>query len=73
MTPETGLLVPPDDPRALTQAIVNLLDDEPRRQELAAGARRRARAYSWDDIGGRLLAIYEPLAGESPAALAAAG
>ena len=73
MTPETGLLVPPDDPRALTQAIVNLLDDEPRRQELAGGARRRARAYSWDDIGGRLLAIYEPLAGESPAALAAAG
>ena len=73
MTPETGLLVPPDDPRALTQAIVNLLDDEPRRQDLAAGARRRARAYSWDDIGGRLLAIYEPLAGESPAALAAAG
>jgi phosphatidyl-myo-inositol alpha-mannosyltransferase len=73
MTPETGLLVPPDDPRALTQAIVDLLDDEPRRQELAAGARRRARAYSWDDIGRRLLAIYEPLAGESPAALAAAG
>jgi len=73
MTPETGLLVPPDDPHALAQAIVRLLADEHRREELAAGARRRARAYSWDDIGRRLLAIYEPLAGESPAALAAAG
>jgi len=73
MTPETGLLVPPDDPPALAQAIVGLLADEQRREELAAGARRRARAYSWDDIGRRLLAIYEPLAGERPAALAAAG
>jgi phosphatidylinositol alpha-mannosyltransferase len=73
MTPETGLLVPPDDPPALAQAIVGLLADEQRREEFAAGARRRARAYSWDDIGRRLLAIYEPLAGETPAALAAAG
>jgi glycosyltransferase involved in cell wall biosynthesis len=37
------------------------------------GARRRARAYSWDDIGRRLLAIYELVTGESPATLAAAG
>src|SRR6059058_559907 len=73
MTPETGVLVPPDDPRALANAIVNLLADEPRRQQLGAGARRRARAYSWDDIGRRLLAIYERVATGSPAALAAAG
>jgi phosphatidylinositol alpha-mannosyltransferase len=73
MTPETGVLVPPDDPRSLAEATIALLADEPRRQQLAAGARRRARAYSWDDIGRRLLAIYEPLAGGTPAALAAAG
>ena len=73
MTPETGVLVPPDDPRALADAIVSLLADEPRRLELAAGARRRARAYSWDDIGPRLLAIYEHVTRESPATLAAAG
>jgi phosphatidylinositol alpha-mannosyltransferase len=73
MTPETGVLVPPDDPRSLAEATVGLLGDEPRRQRLAAGARRRARAYSWDDIARRLLAIYEPLAGARTAALAAAG
>jgi phosphatidyl-myo-inositol alpha-mannosyltransferase len=73
MTAETGVLVPPDDPRALSQAIAGLLADEPRRLELAAGARRRARVYSWDDIGRRLLAIYELVTGKSPATLAAAG
>lgn len=73
MTAETGLLVPPDDPRALAHAVASLLADEPRRQELAKGARRRARAYSWDDIGRRLVAIYELLLGELPAAFAAAG
>jgi phosphatidyl-myo-inositol alpha-mannosyltransferase len=73
MTAETGVLVPPDDPPALAQALAGLLANEPRRRELGAGARRRARAYSWDDIGRRLLAIYELVTGESPATLAAAG
>jgi phosphatidyl-myo-inositol alpha-mannosyltransferase len=73
MTPETGLLVPPDDPPALADAVVALLADEPRRQELGRGARRRARRYSWDDIGRRLISIYERLLGAAPAALAATG
>ena len=73
MTPETGVLIPANEPHVLAQATVNLLADEPRRQQLGAGARRRARAYSWDDIGRRLLAIYERVAAGSPAALAAAG
>jgi phosphatidyl-myo-inositol alpha-mannosyltransferase len=73
MTAETGLLVPPNDERALRDAVVGLLTDEGRRQELGAGARRRARLYSWDDIGARLLSIYERLVGRQPAALAAAG
>ena len=73
MTAETGVLVPPDDPRALARAIVSLLADEPRRLASGVGARCRARAYSWDDIGRRLLAIYELVTGESPATLAAAG
>ena len=73
MTPETGVLVPPDDPRSLAEATISLLGDEARRRQFAEGARRRARAYSWDDIARRLLAIYEPLAGGRPAALAAAG
>lgn len=73
MTAETGVLVPPDDPRVLARAIVALLADEPRRQELGLAARERARRFSWDDIGRRLLAIYQGVAGKEPAALAAAG
>jgi phosphatidylinositol alpha-mannosyltransferase len=73
MTPETGTLVPPGDSDALARAVVELLGDEPRRRQLGQGARARAHAYSWDDIGARLLAIYDRLAGSAPAALAAAG
>jgi phosphatidylinositol alpha-mannosyltransferase len=73
MTAETGVLVRPDDSRALAQAVEGLLADEARRRQLGEGARRRARGYSWDDIGRRLLAIYELVTGTSPATLAAAG
>jgi phosphatidylinositol alpha-mannosyltransferase len=63
MTDETGLLVPPDDPVALADAVATLLADEPRRQLLGAASRRLAQErYSWDDIARRLSAIYEGLA-----------
>jgi glycosyltransferase involved in cell wall biosynthesis len=62
MTDETGLLVPPDDPGALADAVTGLLADEPRRQQLGASARRLAEErYSWDDIARRLSSIYEGL------------
>jgi phosphatidyl-myo-inositol alpha-mannosyltransferase len=73
MTPEVGLLVPPDDPAALAVAVVTLLAEEPRRRQLGAGARKRASRYSWEDIGRRLLSIYERLREREPTALAAAG
>jgi glycosyltransferase involved in cell wall biosynthesis len=37
-----------------------LLEDEPRRAALGAGARRIAiERYSWEDVGRRLVEIYE--------------
>ena len=39
---DTGILAPPGDVRALADAAVALLDDEPRRAELGAAARERA-------------------------------
>ena len=63
MTDETGVLVPAGDADALTDAVVGLLDDEPRRERLGAAARRVAQErYSWDDIGRRLAEMYEELA-----------
>jgi phosphatidylinositol alpha-mannosyltransferase len=60
MSPDTGLLCAPGDPRALADTIESLLADEPRREALGASARRVAIAnYSWDDIGRRLIRVYE--------------
>jgi phosphatidylinositol alpha-mannosyltransferase len=62
MEPEAGLLVPPDDPSALADAVAAMLSDEPRREELGRAAREIAqRLYSWDGIATRLAAIYESL------------
>ena len=68
MTPETGVLVPPGDPRALAAAVVGLVEDEERRRALGASARALAIArYSWDDIGRRLAGIYELVTGRARA------
>ncbi len=59
-TPETALTVPPGDPAALAQAVIALLEDEPRRQAFGAAARELARdRYAWERIARRLLSIYE--------------
>jgi phosphatidylinositol alpha-mannosyltransferase len=64
MSPDAGLLVPPGEPAALADAIVSLLADEPRREELGRAARAIAQErYSWDRIARQLAEIYEALAG----------
>jgi phosphatidylinositol alpha-mannosyltransferase len=66
MTKEAAVSFPAGDERALTEAVVDLLGDEPRRAALGGGARRVAiERYSWDDIGRRLVAIYEHTVGAS--------
>jgi phosphatidylinositol alpha-mannosyltransferase len=73
MTPETGVLVPPGNAQALADALVGLVQDEPRRRAYGAAARRIARErYSWEDVGRRLASIYELVAGRAAASLAAA-
>jgi phosphatidylinositol alpha-mannosyltransferase len=54
-----ALLVPPGDVDALTAALQRLLDDEPRRKELAVAGRARAEEFSMDSIAERFEAIYE--------------
>jgi phosphatidylinositol alpha-mannosyltransferase len=71
MTDETSVAVPPGDPRALADALVALVEDEPRRRALGAAARELAiERYSWDDIALRLARIYELVSGV-PAGVAA--
>jgi phosphatidylinositol alpha-mannosyltransferase len=67
-TPETGLLVPPGDVQALAEAVVRLLEDEPRRRSLGAAARRVAEErYSWGAIASRLLDVYSLVVRGEPA------
>jgi glycosyltransferase involved in cell wall biosynthesis len=60
MAPEAGVAFPVGDERALVEAVVKLVEDEPRRRALGEEARRLAvERYSWDDLARRLLSIYE--------------
>jgi phosphatidyl-myo-inositol alpha-mannosyltransferase len=66
ITDETSLTVPPNDPASLTQALVAVLEDEPRRRSMGAAARELAeREYAWDGIARRLAGIYDFVAGEA--------
>jgi phosphatidylinositol alpha-mannosyltransferase len=65
---ETGIMVPPGDPAVLAAAVVELLEDEPRRRALGERAREVAEErYSWRSITSRLLEIYGSLTGAASA------
>jgi phosphatidylinositol alpha-mannosyltransferase len=60
VTPGTASTVPPGDTAALTDAIADLLADEPRRVAMGEAARTLAvKSYGWPDIARRLEAVYE--------------
>jgi phosphatidyl-myo-inositol alpha-mannosyltransferase len=59
LDPSASAAVPPGDPKALADAICDLVADEPRRRALGEAARELAVArYSWPVIAGRLEEIY---------------
>ncbi len=62
---ETGLLVPPRDPRALADALAGLLDDRAERRRLGDAGRELQRSvYGIDAWVGRLEALYSSLLGD---------
>jgi glycosyltransferase involved in cell wall biosynthesis len=52
---ENALLVPPDDPEALQEAIQSLADDEKLRVKLGERARRDISGFTWQARGARIL------------------
>ncbi|MEV6848034.1 glycosyltransferase [Actinoplanes sp. NPDC051411] len=69
----TGDLVPPRDPRALSNALRHLLGDDMRREAYGAAAvDRAAYAYAWPRIADRLAAVYASVAGQTTTAAAVA-
>jgi phosphatidyl-myo-inositol alpha-mannosyltransferase len=69
MEPELGYAIPPGDPAALADSLVELLSDEGRRCRFGEAARRVAQErYSWERIARRLLEVYERVLGRMAAA-----
>jgi glycosyltransferase involved in cell wall biosynthesis len=65
---ETGLLVPPEDPEALAQAIIQLAQDVPLRDRLGQNGRRFvSERYPWDKSLDIMAELYERLIHEYPA------
>jgi glycosyltransferase involved in cell wall biosynthesis len=61
---ECGRLVPPEDPAALAQALVELGRDEPLRKKLGEAAIVRAEAFSTAVADAEMRAVYEALVRE---------
>lgn len=62
LSPEAALAVQPDDPDALADAVVDLVEDEPRRERMGEAARGLAvERYAWPAIARRLEEIYASL------------
>ena len=58
----TAVLVPPRDPQALSRAVLELLEDGGRREEMARAARERVESlFSWRSVAERTVAVYKEL------------
>lgn len=56
----TGVVVAPDDDRALRDAVLLLLGDAPLRRRLGTAARARAlRMFTWDGVAGNVAAVAQ--------------
>lgn len=63
---QAGLLVEPGNATALAEAILHLLEDDSLRKRMGEAGRKQAMArYSWDQVTGQLLRLYEGMCGGS--------
>ncbi len=58
---ENILLVPPDAPVALAEAIARLAEDARPRRRLGEGAARLAQSFTWEKIAEKTEALYEEI------------
>lgn len=57
-----GALVPPKNSDALAEALKRMLLDAAMREEMGKAAARDSRNYSWEEMSGRVLQMYEDTA-----------
>ncbi|NOZ30215.1 MAG: glycosyltransferase family 4 protein [Chloroflexi bacterium] len=58
---ENVLLVSPEDPSGVANAVQRLMSDPLLRERIGQGARQLAEAFRWDDIAARHLEVYRAL------------
>jgi len=58
---ENAVFVPPHDPRATAEAILQLLGDRERRVSMGEANRRKVREFSPDIVGPRYVSILEDI------------
>lgn len=62
-----GLLVPPRDDEALSDALCTLLGDKAERLRLGTNGRATAEQYSWERVASRVLSYYQEVLDGRPA------
>ena len=58
-----GIIVPPKDPKALSDAMNKLLDDKDERVKLAKAARAQAEIFNWNDNIAKIEEVYKKVIG----------
>ena len=58
-SPDVGMLIPPQDPLAISEALERLMTDEPLRMQMDKNARKKILSnYSWDVIVPQIEEVY---------------
>ena len=55
----TGFHFPAEDPQALSEKLINLIENRDLRQKMSTRAAEVAREYDWDRIAARIHAVYQ--------------
>ncbi|MGE0058898.1 MAG: glycosyltransferase family 4 protein [Dehalococcoidia bacterium] len=64
---DAALMVNPQDPRALADAVARILDDPALAARLREDGPRRAAAFTWEACAEKTIAVYRELLGEATA------
>lgn len=60
---EVGLLVPVEDPAALADALITVLEDDDLRARYVEAASAEVRRYDWSVVADQIMRVYETVAG----------
>ena len=58
---DAAVLADPQNARALGEAMVRALEDEPLRADLKVKGFARAKQFSWEQVGAKTVALYQEL------------